>query len=313
MISDLFTRIAYKFNRLGFYFYSVKYYYQDNSGSQNKIKCLFKGIIDNLKIFNYKYGYYEYLEIPITTMCSLRCKNCSNLIPYYKNPCDYDIDIILKSIKEFFKCINNIVYIRVLGGEPFLSKNLYRIVKTLVDSKKVQRVEIVTNGTIVPSDKRVINIMKNKKVIVSISEYPFVRYNKLVELLEDNNINYKIDKMSFWNNYGNTKKRNKSEMELIKQFKKCNHICKSLINGQLHICPRSSHGTDLGVIKDNEDDYLDLLDKNLSISEKKDRLNILLRKKYIVACDYCDFATKKGIKIPVAEQLVPKKRNKKKS
>lgn len=309
MISNLIMKFVYRFHRIGFYFYSVKYYYQDNNKSQNKIKCFFRALIDNLKIFNYKYGYYEYLEIPITTMCSLKCKNCSNLIPYYKKPCDYDINIILKSIKEFLKCINNIVYIRILGGEPFLSKNLYRTIRALVNSNKVQRVEIVTNGSIVPSDKRVINILKNRKVIVSISEYPFVNYNKLVELLNKNNINYKIDKMKFWNNYGNTKKRNKSEKELIKQFKKCNHICKSLINGQFHLCPRSSHATDLGIIKNNEDDYLNLLDKSLSLSEKKAKLNKLLKKKYIIACDYCDYATKKGKRIPVAEQLVSRKKN----
>lgn len=307
MKSKLFHNVTYKFHRLGFYMYSVKYYYEDNHQQQNNVICLLKAIITNLKLFNYKYGYYEYLEIPITTKCSLKCKHCSNLIPCYKKGDDYDINIIIDSIKSFLKCIKNIVYIRVLGGEPFLSKNLYRTIKLLLKSKKIQRIEIVTNGTIIPTDKKILEILKNKRIIVCISRYPIVNYKKLTKVLEENNIKYRVDKMDYWMNYGNTKKRNKTEKELIKQYAACNHICKSLVNGQLHLCPRSSHGTDLGIIKNNQEDYLDLLDKNISTKEKRRKLNELLKKKYIIACDYCDYGTRKSHKIKVAEQIKSKK------
>ena len=61
------------------------------------------------------------------------------------------------------------------------------------------------------------------------------------------------------------------------------------------------------ILKNNEDDYLDLLDNKMSLEKKKEKLNELLRKKYILACDYCDFGTKVSKKIPVAEQIVHKK------
>lgn len=298
-------KLTNRFHRLGFYFYSVKFSYQQKSKKENKIKCLLKSVISNTKIFNTKYGYYEYLEIPITTKCSLRCKNCSNIIPYYTNRFDYDIDILLKSIKEFLKLINNIVYIRVLGGEPFLSNNLYKVLNLLIKSNKIQKVEIVTNGTIIPTDKKIIEQLKNKKITVSISKYSIVKHkqDRLIGFLQNNNINYRIDKMKYWMDYGKPKKRNKTEKELKKQFSRCNSICKSLINGQFHLCPRSSHGTDLGIITNNEEDYLDLLDNTLSTKEKKERLNKLLKKDYIKACDYCIFGTKESKKIPVAEQI----------
>ena len=303
-------KLTYRFHRLGFYFYSVKFSYQQNNKKENRIKCLLKSIINNLKIFNTKYGYYEYLEIPITTKCSLRCKNCSNIIPYYTNRFDYDIDVLLKSIKEFLKLINNIVYIRVLGGEPFLSDNLYKVVNFLIKSNKIQKIEIVTNGTIIPKDKKLIELLKNKKITVSISKYPIVNQNTLIEFLQNNNINYRIDNMKYWMDYGKPKKRNKTEKELKKQFSRCNSVCKSLVNGQFHLCPRSSHGTDLGILTNNEEDYLDLLDNTLSTKEKKERLNKLLKKEYIMACDYCIFGTKECKKIPVAEQIKDKKNNK---
>ncbi len=303
MKNSFIHNLVYKFHRIGFYIRSVKFYYEDNYIKNGKIKTFIKSIFKNFKIFNYKYGYYEYLEIPLTTKCSLNCKGCSNLIPCYKKRSDYDTDILIKSIRSFLECINNIVYVRLLGGEPFLSGNLYKVIKELLKSDKIQRIEIVTNGTIVPNDKKLLNLLKNGRIIVSISQYPFVDFSKLTSFLDQNSIKYRVDEMNFWMDYGNTLKRNKSNKELIHQYSSCHSVCKSLINGQLHLCPRSSHGTDLGIIKDNQDDYLDLLDKNLSITDKKIKLNQLLKKKCIKACDYCDFGTKKSTKIPVAEQL----------
>ena len=291
-------KITHKLHKLGFFLKSTHYFYQDSKEKNRIIKSIKKSI----KIFNDKNGYFEYLEIPITTKCNLRCINCSNLIPCYKEQKDLDVNIIKQSINEFLKCINNIVYIRILGGEPFLCKNLYEITKTLLKSKKIQRIEIVTNGIIIPKEKELINLLRNNRITISISQYPFVNSNKQIDVFKSNNIKYRLDKMTYWLYYGNTSKRNKTKKQLKKQYCKCHSICKSLINGQIHLCPRSSHGTDLGIIKNNENDYINILDNKLSIKEKKENLHKLLQKKYIKACDYCDFATKKCKKIPVAEQ-----------
>lgn len=160
------------------------------------------------------------------------------------------------------------------------------------------------NGAIIPKDEELVKILSNNRIIISISQYSNVNREPLIAFLKDKKINYRIDKMNFWMEYGNIEKRNKSLKELKKQFKKCNHICKSLLKGNLHMCPRSSHGTDLGIINDNAKDYVNLLDTNITIDEKKKLINELLNKKYIIACDYCDFATNKCKKIPVAEQFL---------
>lgn len=311
MRSYLLYKITHIFHRLGFYYYSVKFYVQDNKENNNIILCFFKAVFRYLKIFNYKYGYYEYLEIPITTKCSLRCKHCSNLIPFYKKQSDYEISVLEKSIKEFLKCINNIVFVRVLGGEPFLGGNIIRVLQILLKSDKIQRIEVVTNGTIIPKDKKLIKLLKNPRVVISISQYPFVNYHKLEEFLIKEEIKYHIDKMTFWLDFGDAKKQNKTVKQLARQYRNCNQICRSLVNGQFHLCPRSSHGTDLGIVKDNEDDYLDLLDSTMTIEEKRNRINQLLKKKYIKACDHCYFGTRLAKKVPVAEQINKKVKNQK--
>ena len=302
MNNSLVYKITYTFHKIGFYYYSIKYYVEDNK-ENGIITSLIKGIIRQAKIFNYKYGYYEYLEIPITTKCSLKCLGCSNLIPCYNKPSDIDLDILIKSINNFLEIIENIVYIRILGGEPFLSKNICEVIEILLKSKKIQRIEVVTNGTIIPNDKRLLKLLKNKKIRISISKYPNVNIEKLIDKLKENNIFYKIDKITYWMDYGEVKKKNRNQKDLLKQYKRCNHICKSMLKGEIHICPRSSHGKDLGIIPVSEEDYLNILDDNMSNIEKKNKFNELLNKKLITACDYCDFETNNSKKIEVAKQI----------
>ena len=299
-------KLTYTFHRLGFYYLSVKFYLKDNLKNKNifnKIKVLFKAIFKQAKIFNYKNGYYEYLEIPITTKCTLKCIGCSNLIPCYKNKNSINSYKLLKSIDKFLEVINNIVYIRVLGGEPFVSKDIIPVLKKLLKSDKIQRIELVTNGTVIPNNKELLELLQNKRINISISKYPYSKIDELTKVLEENSISYKIDDIKFWLSYGRLYKRNKKVKDLKKQYRKCNHVCKSMINGEIHLCPRSSHGSDLKVFKVPEDEYLNILDKTLSIKEKQLKLNKLLKKKYIIACDYCDFATKDCKKIEVAKQL----------
>ncbi len=92
MIKHFIRKVCHKLHKLCYYLLGVLFYYKNHSNNSNKITCLIRSLFDNLRIFNYKYGYYEYLEIPITTKCTLKCEKCANLIPYYKNPKDYDIN-----------------------------------------------------------------------------------------------------------------------------------------------------------------------------------------------------------------------------
>ena len=69
------------------------------------------------------------------------------------------------------------MYIRVLGGEPFLNKDLDKIINKLLKSNKIQRIEVVTNGTIIPNNKELLNILSNSRVNISISKYPYSKYS----------------------------------------------------------------------------------------------------------------------------------------
>lgn len=266
-------------------------YYLD---THDKLSTILKKIFSN-------YLSLSYIELVITTKCTLRCKDCANLMHKYNKPYDVDINIIKKSIQKLLNCCNEIKMFRILGGEPFCNPNLKYILKEL-NSKKIKQIIIVTNGTIIPKDEELIECLKSNKIVVEISDYG--KYSKklqgLVNFCNNNNINYYSGNfIRLWQDYGEVKKYKNNINE---QFFYCSINCKSILNGKLYYCPRLAHGIDLGLIKDNKNEYIDLINNN-------DKLNKKLLKKYIFrnfpisACSYCKYATPNSNIIPVAKQI----------
>lgn len=80
----------------------------------------------------------------------------------------------------------------------------------------------------------------------------------------------------------------------------------SYLNGELHFCPHSSRGKDLGKISVKKEDYVDLL--NSGMTETKQLRGMMKefiynRPAYITACNYCDKGTDKQVAIEAAVQL----------
>ena len=251
----------------------------------------------------------KYVEIVLTTYCTLNCKGCSALMTYYKNSEreNIDLDKNKKAIKRLVEVSNSIDHLRLLGGEPLLYPNLYEILKYTEKEDKIKRVTIVTNGTINLTDKKMINILKKPKFDVNISDYGKLSCKKeeLMNTLNSNNIKYDIRGLDLnWRDYGDIIDHKRTNKELKTQMSKCNIICYSIMDGKLHHCPRSTHGIKLNRIPLLEKDYIDLFDNSIN--------NKILRKKlhkffygyvpYIEACKYCNSGTNELKDIPAAEQ-----------
>lgn len=248
--------------------------------------------------------YVDYLELVITTKCTLRCKHCANLMPMYNKPYDVDKNMILETIKKIEDCVDGVCIFRILGGEPFCNQDLKYYLKAM-SKEKFKKIIIVTNGTLVPKDSELINVIKEKNIIIHISNYEKYSYKKeeLINLLEKEKINYELDEYSRkWMDFGTLENRNKDKKVLKKQFLNCDNICKSILNGKIYYCPRAAHGEDLGIIKGNNNEYVDLL-KNSDVENKKQIKKLMFRKKYIEACNYCNYGTEECEFVPVAEQM----------
>ena len=67
------------------------------------------------------------IDVQITEKCSLKCKDCSNLMQYYKKPQDSDFHVLTKSVDKILNSIDFVDELRVLGGDPFMNKDLYKV------------------------------------------------------------------------------------------------------------------------------------------------------------------------------------------
>lgn len=239
--------------------------------------------------------YIKRMDLVLTSKCTLRCEKCANLMQYYENPCDVEMEVIKKSMGRLLGIVDKIGVVYVLGGEPFLYKSLDKVISFLKQSQKIQEIRIITNGTICPSGNKVDlwKELSDKRVCIQISDYGKLSRNKdkLIEWCCEHNITCVVDENKFFYDTGDMNKRNRDLQELKKVFADCSTQCRSLYNGEFHFCPRSSHGVDLGFVEKRNEDFVDLLGEYSDTVLRDKLLKFLGKDDYIAACDYCDIRT----------------------
>lgn len=289
--------------------------YQSASKSKKYI-CMGRAICKNLpKIIKNsrtnKGCVIPQVELIVTTGCSLRCKNCSQLMPLYgaktRFPYMTDIEMNKKAITNLLEAVDRVNTFHILGGEPFLYKDLKYLVNFLGKKENIGQIEITTNGTILPDDDEFYRILSENRVIVHMSNYGKLskKIPELKERFAKNNVVYRelfLD--SDWIDPGNEKKRGRSVDELKRQFANCATECRGILNGKIHRCSRSAHLMDLSIMEDKPEEYVDLLDEQLNTLERRKKIiDVLLNSEWIEACDYCDFGIEPVIWVRPGEQI----------
>lgn len=239
--------------------------------------------------------------IMITTRCTLNCKECSNLMPYYKKRIDYSSAEIMKWMQNIVDVVDEWVCCEFVGGEPFLYKDLDILLNFALNERKIQRIELTTNGSIIPSQD-VLTLLSNRKVHVKVSEYPkLVDCKKVVDAFQKYKVHYEIHKDLMWVKTGNLRKRNRIQEKLTTQYLNCfsSKKCRTILNGKLYVCSKAASLRELGYA--NEIEYVNLCNnKNL-----KYELSEFLKLTVSNACDYCDIGSEEEEIIEAAIQFKP--------
>ena len=247
-----------------------------------------------------------YVEMDITSKCTLNCKECTHFIPLYKQKGivrDIDVTALLENIDLLMSKIDKCFTFRVLGGEPFLHKDLSVILDRLTSEPKVKHVEVATNGTILP-DENTLRALSHSKVSVGISNYGFLSCHKdeLVKICTERGITVKLADL-VWYETNSLVYRNYTDKEVKSILGRCvGSEFKCLYDGKLWLCPQALHGPVLGLVEANEAEFIDL--HECTKKEFMRKLNKLYRySDKITTCRYCtgvcpEFARQ----VPCAEQ-----------
>ncbi len=178
--------------------------------------------------------------------CSLRCRDCANLCPYMpKSVASYDSDKVITELKDVLENIDSLKKFQIQGGEPFLYKDIDKVLSYVKNEKKISYCIIATNGTIIPREQT-LRILEDNKFDVRISHYGVSndRAAELSEILKTHNIRYRIFTFdSFqdkWANTGKEIKRDEDTRRTKRKFKNCAfRYCLTLENGYLAWCSRA--------------------------------------------------------------------------
>lgn len=247
-----------------------------------------------------------HLGFCVSEKCSLKCKDCSFLMPYYEHPQNIDLDYYKPALDRFLETIDYIAEFRIYGGEPFMNPALYKLLEWYHDCKKINTLSIYTNGTIIP-DRRTLESMKKGKVKVHISDYRHnaERVQELAEILEEEGITYFIRQYDVWQQAGDLGRREHSLEKIEEIYARCFATnCYSFLKGKFYVCPRAAHAVNLRAIHDEEKDRVDFTDETVSFEELREQLRDLMHnRKCIEACRYCDGLDNHGEGVRPAVQI----------
>ena len=240
------------------------------------------------------------IDLEITERCSLKCRDCFNCMQYYKNPQDISIDKIKESLDILTENVDKINEVRILGGEPFMNKDLKEITAYVCDKKNIEKVIIYTNATILPTTEE-LEVFQHPKISFYITDYNLGERQKLKQfesLLTEYCIPYCTYRLDYWYRPGDLFDNQKKREELEYKYKSCwGRDCITLLEGKLFQCEIAANANRLGAIPDYKQDYVDLFGTENLQGRLRD---FLYKKTYMESCRWCNLTMEKvkpGIQI----------------
>mgnify|MGYP002715343052 CR=1 FL=1 len=233
-----------------------------------------------------------FLDIPITSRCSLNCRHCMQYIPYRKEKKDVSLNDMKKRLGHLYDAIDFILEASIIGGEPFMHPELADII-TSIDRKKIKNIVITTNGMVMPS-ATVLKVCKENDIFISISDYgktlPHIkeRIDKFESIVKESGIKCER-KNQVW--FAPGMFTDEDEMN-----QNCSRTHFQLTNHSLWYCSLQCGASLSGVCTGVENEDFILLNQN-----SRDHVSRFLSGRRTSVCDRC--GSKMGRIVPVAEQI----------
>ena len=225
------------------------------------------------------------VDLMITEKCSMKCRDCSNLMQYYEHPENADMAEMLAMIDGLCDKMDEIYEFRVIGGEPFMHKELHTVVSHVCAKTNVLKVSIFTNATIVPRDHQW-DALRHEKVYFFITDYDTLSRNirPLVAALEERKIAYVSEKANGWTDCASLEKHNRTKEQNEALWTACcAKNLATLADGRLYRCPFAANAAKLGAVPDYTGDYLAV------DGASRDQIRSFLRDKTMIdTCDHCN-------------------------
>ncbi|MCI6140811.1 MAG: radical SAM protein [Clostridiaceae bacterium] len=252
-------------------------------------------------IVSYYYNkiFVHSLSLIITEQCTLKCKKCSIMLPYFRDIASYSLEELKQDVDLAFQKIDFIGDFTVTGGEPLLNCQLYKILAYIGQRyrKRIGSLKIITNGTLLPN-KELLDVMAEYDVTVEISDYtravPGIKHrvDELKETLTRYGIIFHFLSTAQWVDFGfESEDKGLDESSLSAFFDYCSTKCRGYVKGEIWYCINAGFAEKALQKQVDEDNRLALGSIGESLDERRKIVEFDLgfnSKGYLELCRCCN-------------------------
>lgn len=233
------------------------------------------------------------VDIVITELCSLKCQDCSNMMQYYKQPINRELSEIMRSIDGLCAVVDDINEVRLIGGEPFMNKEIYLVMQRLLDEPRVHRIVVFTNGSIVPPD-RWNALLCHDKLFYVVTDYGTLVKNtsRFVQKLRAIGAAHYVQPPNNWTSCSSIERHDRDDEKQAQLFRRCcAKYLFTMLGGKFFRCPFAAHIDNLGAAPVFPDDFIRLDHYDGSAVQRQTLRNRMIdyisRLEFLHGCDFC--------------------------
>lgn len=246
---------------------------------------------DELYVPNFLDGYLSakflpYLEFHVADHCNLNCKACEHYSGLVKEPRFTDLKNFTRDLERLHEFIDDIGFIRILGGEPLLNPELNEYIKLCRRLYPLAVIYVVTNAILLPKmPEEFFTTLRECNAAIWISFYPPIesKMPAIKKLLEKKRVPFAISPLNKTFTVKQTLQPHDKATEIFLRCVQAN--CHNVYDGKIAACflPFTTkyfnayYGKDLP-----EDGALDLYDSALTTEKLKAHLLMPFER-----CRYC--------------------------
>lgn len=229
-----------------------------------------------------EYRRLPYVEYHVADHCNLNCKGCVHFSPLVKDKIFPVFAEVEKDLRQLNRLVPYIDNIRILGGEPFLNRELPKYMQITRDIYPYANITVVTNGLLLKSCSFLDDFVKYRIGIdISLYKPMMANIDIILKMLRDKGILAGVSDPIEDFAYALDKQGGHARFA-----KRHNCTCPNLYNGGLYVCPVIAYmkyfNKAFGYSFDEMDGRIDIYDSSLDFEKLQEELHKVRR-----TCDNC--------------------------